>query len=113
MANLDRFDLDDLTILKLRGSLTSDELDALEASFLSATQQPGARVVIDLTGVEMVTTPALSMFIAAANQARKGGGKVVFTESQPPVRDVLQRLRLFNVLTTVPGLENAIKEAQH
>ena len=39
-------------------AMTSEELESLEEPFASITQRPGARVVIDLTGVEMVTTPA-------------------------------------------------------
>lgn len=112
MASLERVDLDNLTILKLKGSLTSEELESLEEPFASITQRPGARVVIDLTGVEMVTTPALSLFVAAATSAKRSGGKVVFTETTPPVRDVLQRLRLHSILQTVPGLEEAITRAR-
>lgn len=112
MASLERVDLDNLTILKLKGSLTSEGLEPLEEPFTSITQRPGARIVIDLTAVDMVTTPALSMFVAAASSAKKSGGKVVFTETTPPVRDVLQRLRLHTILQTVEGLEQAISHAR-
>ena len=114
MATLDRINVDnDLTILKLKGSLDAQGLQKVEKPFESATQEPGARVVVDLTGVDMVTTPAISMFLEAANLAKDGGGRVVFTEAQPPVNDVLKRLRLHQILRTVPGLEKAIDEARH
>lgn len=112
MASLERVDLDNLTILKLKGSLTSEGLESLEEPFANITQRPGARIVIDLTAVDMVTTPALSLFVAAATTAKKSGGKVVFTETTPPVRDVMQRLRLHSILQTVPGLEEAITRAR-
>ena len=112
MASIERVDLDNLTILKLKGSLTSEGLETVEEPFSHITQRPGARIVIDLTSVDMVTTPALSMFVAAAASAKKSGGKVIFTETTPPVRDVLQRLRLHSVLQTVPGLEEAITRAR-
>jgi anti-sigma B factor antagonist len=109
MASLEQFVLEDMTILKLRGSLSCEGLDEVEREFAHATHRPGARVVVDLTGVDIVTTPALSMFIAAATEARNTGGRLVFTESTPPVKDILKRLRLTSVLKTVPGLEDAIK----
>jgi anti-anti-sigma factor len=112
MANLERLELDDLIILKLSGSLTTEGLENVEAPFEEATHKPGARVVVDLTAVEIVTTPALSMFLSAASVAKQSGGRLIFTESQPPVRDVLRRLRLHAVLRTVPGLTEAIKEAR-
>lgn len=109
MASLEQFVLEDMTILKLRGNLASEGLDDVEKQFEIVTHRPGARIVVDLTAVDMVTTPALSMFIAAANEAKTTGGRLIFTESSPPVRDVLKRLRLTSVLKTVTGLEEAIK----
>jgi anti-anti-sigma factor len=112
MAGMDRSDVDNVTILKLTGSLVLDEIEQVEKPFEAVTHRPGVRVVVDLTGVEMVTTPALSMFIAAANEARHNGSTLIFTESTPPVRDVLRRLRLSTVLRTVSGLEEAINQAK-
>jgi anti-anti-sigma factor len=112
MTTLEQLTVQDTTIVKLRGSLSGDGLDAVERQFQQVTHAPGARVVVDLTGVDIVTTPAISMFIAAANEARKSGGRLVFTESSRPVREVLDRLRLTTVLKTVPGLEDAIREAR-
>lgn len=112
MAAIDCIDLNDVTVLKLKGSLTSDELPAVEEPFSTITHRPGARVVVDLSAVEMVTTPALSMFIAAANSIRNSGGKIVFTDSPPLVRDILKRLRLHSVLTTIPGLDDAINHVR-
>lgn len=108
MASLDQFDLEDLTILKLRGSLNADGMAQVEAAFREASARQGARIVVDLTAVDMLTTPAISMFIAAANAVRAGGGRLVFTESPPPVHDILRRLRLHSVLETVCGLQEAM-----
>jgi anti-sigma B factor antagonist len=112
MADMDRIDVDNVTILKLKGSFMLDDVEQMEKPFEAVTHRPGARVVVDLTHVDMVTTPALSMFIAAANEARHNGGTIIFTESSPPVRDVLKRLRLSAVLRTVPGLDEAISQAR-
>ncbi len=73
---------------------------------------PAPRVVVDLTNVNIVTTPVLSMFIAAASAAKEQGGHIIFTESPPPVRDILRRLRLTSVLRTVQGLQEAIKQVR-
>lgn len=101
-----------LTIVQLRGSLTVEGVAKVENDFAAATHRPQGRVVVDLTGVEMVTTPALSMFIDAANFLKSNGGKVVFTETTEPVRDVLRRLRLTLILRTVEGMEKAKAEAR-
>jgi anti-anti-sigma factor len=110
MTTLERIDRGDVVVLKFKGSLTTEGVAEVEGAFQELTHRPAARVVVDLTGVEMVTTPAISMFIAAANYAKEHGGQIVFTESPPPVRDVLNRLRLHQVLRTCTGLDNAIRE---
>lgn len=109
MASLEQIDLDDMVILKLKGSLSADGLGQVNRQFEEVTHRPGVRAVVDLTHVEIVTTPAISMFIAAAASAAQTGGRIVFTESPPPVRDVLRRLRLHAVLVTANGLVDAIR----
>jgi anti-anti-sigma factor len=112
MAYMSQTERDGVTILRLTGSMTSEALEQVESNFHEITHRPGMRVVVDLTSVDLVTTPALSMFVSAATFAKQNGGVVVFTESQPPVRDVLRRLRLHTVLRTVPGFESALRQAQ-
>jgi anti-anti-sigma factor len=112
MVGLHREDLDDLVVLKLKGMLTSEEVREVEEPFISLMDRPGVRVVVDLGEVEMVTTPGLSMFIAAASRAKRSGGKLVFTEAKPPVSEILDRLRLSTVLTTVASLDQAITQAR-
>jgi anti-anti-sigma factor len=109
MASLEQIDLEDLVIVRLKGSLTTDGIAQVNQQFEALTVRPGVRAVVDLTHVEMVTTPAISMFIAATASSRQTGGRIVFTESPPPVREVLQRLRLDTILTTVNGLAEAIR----
>jgi len=112
MATLNQTHIQGLTILKLSGSLDNEGIEQVEGLFHEATSRPGAHVVVDLTGVDMVTTPALSLFIAAAHAVRGSGGAIAFAESPPPVRDVLQRLRLQSVLHTVPSLDEAIAQTR-
>ncbi len=112
MATLERTDLGDVTVVKLKGSLTMEGLDLIEPEFARITHRPNCHTLIDLTEVEMVTTPALSMFLAAASAAKQSGGRLIFTESRPPVRDILKRLRLHSVLHTIAGYEEALAEAR-
>ena len=112
MATLERTDLGDVTVVKLRGSLTMEGLELIEPEFERLTKRPGAHTLVDLTEVEMVTTPALSMFLAAASAAKQSNGRLIFTESRPPVRDILKRLRLHSVLQTIAGYEEALAEAR-
>lgn len=109
MATLQQYEQDGATILKLHGSLTMAGMEKVSKSFDEATHKPGARIVVDLEHVDLVTTPALSMFIAAANSAKKSGGKIVFMHPQPMVDDVIRRLRLDALLPRVHAVEEGIE----
>ena len=100
-----------VTVVRLRGSLAGEGTAQIAEAFERAVGEPAARVVVDLSGVDLVTTPALSMFVAAANRARDTGGRVVFTGAVPHVRGLLERLRLTLVLHTADGLEQGLAEA--
>ncbi len=70
MATLERTELGDVTVVKLKGSLTMEGLEEVQDQFQELTRRPGCHTLVDLTEVEMVTTPALSMFLAAASAAK-------------------------------------------
>ena len=112
MTSLERSDMDGLTIFRFNGSLNSEGLEQVETPFEAAVHQPGLRAVVDLSNVNMVTTPALSMFIAASQSAKESGGRLVFAHAVPHVRQVVERLRLQRVLHTVEGLDEAMQAAR-
>jgi anti-anti-sigma factor len=113
MVTLKQCKQDGLTVVRLAGSMTSvNDIEAIEASFGEIACQPGARIVVDLAGVEMIGTPSVAMFVAAAGAARKHGGHIVFTQPNSRVDDMLQLLRLDSILKTVPRFDQAVSEAK-
>ena len=108
MANLNQIEQDGLTVVKIEGSLTSDELPGIEGPFTRLARKQGAQVIVDLAQVDMLTTPAITMFIAASRACRQNGGHMVFTQSSPRVSNLLHLLRLDDVLDTAPEFLDAI-----
>jgi anti-sigma B factor antagonist len=102
MANLERTDVDGVTVLRLKGTLDRIELSDVERTFHAATHRDHASVVIDLADVNFLTTPAIAMFLEAAKTLRHSGGRIVVTGPPPRVENVLRRLRL-DVLLPVMG----------
>ena len=112
MANLERTDVGGVTVLKLKGSLNQTELADVEKSFHEATHRDGAAIVIDLSNVDFLTTPAISMFLDAARALKDTGGKIVATGPQPRVGEVLQRLRLEKLLPVAATVEEGVKKVK-
>ena len=111
MATLDQRDADGVNVVKISGSLNQHGVDTVESAFAEATGA-SRRMVVDLSGVDVLNTPAIAMFLGAHRMVQKGGGRLIFTGIQGPVDEVLRRCRLDTVLTIVPGMQEAIEWAK-
>lgn len=111
MAQLHLDEQAGVTVLRLVGDLDGQGVADVQRDFADQTRREGVRAVVDLSGVPLVTTPGLSMFIGAAKHAREHAGALVFADPTAHVREVLRRLRLNLVLRIVEGLDDAVKAA--
>ena len=111
MATLDQSDDDGVKVLRLTGTLNQHGVDTVESAFVEATNSV-RRVVVDLSKVDLVNTPAIAMFLGAHRMVQKGGGRLIFTGIQGMVEELLRRCRLDTVLTIVPGMREAIEWAR-
>ena len=124
MATLTQTETEGVTVLRVEGGLTHDGVGAVGAAFEAATGSrrgrpgapkalaEGARVLIDLSEVPVLTTPGLSLLLVAARQVEKGGGRLVITGTRGLVYDVLRRCRLDAVLNIVQDPQEALRRAQ-
>lgn len=106
-SNLD----DGVTVVRINGSLNQHGVDAVESPFSLATGN-ATRVVIDLSKVDLVNTPAIAMFLGAHRTMKQQGGRLIFTGIQGMVEDLLRRCRLDTVLTIVPDMREAVEWAK-
>jgi len=112
MIKLDEQAVEGVTVLHFSGSLTQEEVASIEPAFHTTVGRPTPRVVIDLSGVDAVTTPAISMFLAASRTAEKSGGKVIFTGVRGLIADILHRCRLDAILTIATSMDAALARAK-
>jgi anti-sigma B factor antagonist len=137
MTTLTQTDAGGVTLLQVSGGLTHDGVGPISADFEAATGgRPAAagaapaasgpfrsasapvstaapgRVVVDLSDVPVVTTPGLSLLLAAARRMQSAGGRLVITGTRGRVDDLLRRCRLDAVLNMVPDPDEAIRKAR-
>jgi anti-anti-sigma factor len=111
MASLDQNDRDGVKVLRICGSLNQHGVDTVESAFNEATGSSG-RLVVDLSQVDLVNTPAIAMFLGAHRTVKQTGGRLIFTGVQGMVDELLRRCRLDTVLTIVPEMREAIEWAK-
>ena len=108
MASLNREEIGDVQLVRLSGSLTQVDVDRLEPAFVKALPD-GSRAVIDLHGVDLITTPGLALIISTTQRLKRTSGKVVFTAGQGLVLDLIRRCRLDEVLEVAPDRDEAVR----
>ena len=102
---------DQVTVVHLEGSLAGTEVRDIEPRFNEVALVPGLRLVVDLSNVIILNTPAITLFIGAVMFQRPHGGKVVFTGTEGTIDRLLRVCRLDTVMCVVKDLPGAIAEA--
>jgi anti-anti-sigma factor len=86
-----------------RGRLDHASCDAFQtdlAAELDACARDGAALVLDMSGVDYVSSAGLRCLMIAARQAAARNGRVVVAAAQPVVAEILQISR-FNLVLPV------------
>jgi anti-sigma B factor antagonist/stage II sporulation protein AA (anti-sigma F factor antagonist) len=107
----EQLDLHGIRLLRLSGSLTQQDMDALEPAVEKALPD-GSRAVVDLADVDLVTTPGLALIISITKRLRGTRGRVVFANARACVRDVLRRCKLDEVIEMAASRDEAVELAK-
>jgi len=92
-------------VVSPRGRLDHDNCDAFQhdlADHLDACARQGAALVLDMSGLEYVSSAGLRCLMIAAKQAKSHSGRIVVSAPQPIVAEILQISR-FNLVLPVFG----------
>jgi len=90
-------------VAALRGRLDHDNCEGFQADLsaqLDACMQEGAALVLDMSGLEYVSSAGLRCLMIAAKQAAARSSRIVVAAPQPVVAEILQISR-FNLVLPV------------
>ena len=111
MTEMNVSQIEGITVIKLLGELTHVGAPAIETGFV-VTIAAVQRAVVDLSGVTMITTPGITMLIAADRQLRRKNGKLVVSGLKGSIEEVLLvRCRLDAVLYIAADADAGVKMA--
>ena len=96
------------TIVKVTGSV--DALTAAELSKVLTTQimEGHANLVVDLTGVEFMSSAGLRTLLGAVKDARSHGGDLRIISTNPGVDKVLKMSGFNNIAKVFPSQAEAV-----
>lgn len=76
--------------------------------FIDRCKSDGERVVLDLAGVDYISSAGLRCFMLAEKQARAQGGTIVVAAMQPVVKEIFEISRFTLVFSTFATVHEAI-----
>jgi anti-sigma B factor antagonist len=94
-----------------QGRLDHDNCEAFRADLaphLEACARTGQPLVLDLSGLEYVSSAGLRCLMLAAREARAGQGRVVVAAMQPVVAEIFKISRFTMVFEVFPTLREAL-----
>jgi anti-anti-sigma factor len=112
MAELTQEIIDGIKILHFSGSLTSEGVMQVERAYRTATEVNGVRAVVDVTNVEAITTPAITLFLSTVKSVEANGGRLIFYGAKGITAQIITRCKLGPILHLTSSIDEAVKAAQ-
>lgn len=101
----------DVLVLSPEGRIdhaNSEEFRNGLAPFIDRCKKDGDRIVLDLAGVDYISSAGLRCFMLAEKQAKTQGGAVVVAAMQPVVKEIFEISRFTLVFETFATVHEAI-----
>ena len=81
------------------------------APYLQTCAEGQQQVVLDLTGLEYISSAGLRVLMLAAKQSKGQKGTLLLTGLQPLVKEILEISKFTTVLAILPSLRDALAKA--
>ena len=102
---------DDAEVLQVHGRLDQDTCDAFKGDLLRLVEdsaREGGAIVLDLSGLEYVSSAGLRCFVLAARQAKSQQGRVLVASLQPMVAEIFAISHFNLVFQVYPTVREAL-----
>ena len=105
---LRRVDESSATVLDVVGRLDGSTSEVLHATLLELIAEAPPLLVLDLSGMEYVSSAGLRILLMAAKQVRGSATRLVLCALRPNVMEVFEISGLAAVFSIAPGREAAM-----
>jgi anti-anti-sigma factor len=108
MLNVSESRQDDVVILTVEGRLDQMGAPAIEKTGLTLIQGGVRRILLDMTGVEYISSAGLRTLLVMAKMMKGAQGRLLLCCLTPLVREVMEISGFDKVLTCVENRETAL-----
>ena len=109
MIQLNEVRMDDrITHLAIVGKLDIAGLHAIDVKFHGYTAARRKPTLVDISGLEFITSLGMGMFVSCARSLQRYGAKMVLLNPQPQVEEVLKAVGIDQGIPMVHDVEEGL-----
>jgi anti-anti-sigma factor len=101
---------DDITLLRLTGTLDIATLPQFESSLNRLRSADRSKLVVDLSGLDYISSSGLGSFLGMVDHFRQAGGDLAFVRLSDRVQKIFKVVGFYRLLTILPS---EVEAAQH
>lgn len=102
-----------VVILRPLGRLDSDSAPELEQRLIGRVSGPEPAIVVDMSGVDYISSSGMRVLLLAAKRAKQNGGELRLSGAPEHVLDVLEISGLVRAFRIHPVADTAVREMSH
>ena len=100
---------DGVTLLTVRGFLDAHTFEELEKTINDLFDSGSHKLVVDLSGLDYISSAGAGVFIGAIGTAQENDGNIILMQPSPNVKEVFDLLGLSQIFTFKSSREEAIR----
>jgi anti-sigma B factor antagonist len=108
MADFERSERGDVTLLTVQGGLDARTAADLKPEVVAIGESGSKKVVVDLAGLTLIDSSGVGVLISLFKRVRAAGGQVCFAGVQAQPKEVFRLLRLDRSLDLCATVDEAI-----
>ena len=101
-----------VTVVELSGHMGLTAVQEIERDFKKATAGKGQSVVVDMHGVDYISSFGVRLFLDVIQELEKKGKKLVFVAPSPDVEKVLLACEMDTLAGIEPTIDGAVAKAK-
>jgi anti-sigma B factor antagonist len=100
---------DEVEVVKVEGRIDANSAPGMEALINAPLERGVKKIVVDLSGVEYMSSAGLRVLLASLKKTRAMGGEMRLAGMQPFVKEVFDMTGFSRLFTVSPTAEEAVK----
>ncbi len=100
---------DSIVLLTVRGFLDAHTFEELEKAVNDLFDAGIHRLIVDLSGLDYISSAGAGVFIGAIGTAQENDGNIILVKPSPNVKEVFDLLGLSQIFTFKENRDEAVK----